>query len=367
MKKHDDAIFKYKNSGGLSDINIDQYHLIHLLTYELIICCIFIDSLYLFSKLYYLVAVISVAGILTSLNLYILIRSKNTFLCGHFVLFILFATVLIANYLVRGINLSFSAWFYVIPVLSVALVGSSGLFIYSILSILVLVGCKIFSHSAYYPLPIGELTVIVWINHLLAFVFIVSTLYSLMSERKRYEQALNNENCLLQLEKDKYHDLACFDQLTNLPNRQYFKLNLETKIASLLSHEHITLFFMDLDNFKFINDYLGHDAGDHILWETARRVRSCFQQDDFVARLGGDEFTAFVVHTKEKDISNEIIKRIDYVFKPAFHFKNQDYYCSMSIGFAIYPDQATSISELINLADQAMYEVKRGKRSDPSK
>lgn len=354
---------KYRDYFDLSDTQY-QYRLICLLSYELLICSIFVDSLYSFTHLYYLVAVISTSGVLISLNLYLLHKTKNTFLCGHFTLFILFLTVLIANYLVRGIGPSLSAWFFVIPILSVALSGTVGLLIYSTLSLLVITAANIFTIHPYYSLPTMELTVINWVNHVLAFIFIVSTIYSLLSENKRHEQALSHKNISLELEKEKYHYLACFDQLTQLPNREYFKLNLKAAIDSLPSDQCITLFFMDLDNLKFINDDLGHDCGDHLLLETANRLRTCFAENDFIARLGGDEFTAFVVHSKRKNISNAMIKRIQKAFKEGFHFKNQIYLSSISIGFAIYPNQANSVSELMRLADQMMYQEKRKKKSN---
>ncbi|WP_231865867.1 GGDEF domain-containing protein [Legionella fallonii] len=315
----------------------------------------------MFGRLYYLVAVLSTAGIVVLLNLYLLIRSKNVFICGHVTLFITFITVLIANYLVRGIGPSFSAWFYVIPTLSLALVGFSGLLIYSSLSLLMIIGCRIFLIPAHYSLPATELVIIDWINHLVAFIIIVSTLDSLLRERNHYAQILRRKNYALQLEKDKYYYLACFDQLTNLPNRQHFKFNLERIITSLPASTYITLFFMDLDNFKSINDDFGHDAGDYVLLEAAKRLRTCFREKDFVARLGGDEFTALVVHSRDEDISKVIIKRIEHAFKQPFHFKNQIYHSSISIGLATYPDKAKTIDELMTLADQAMYQTKREK------
>lgn len=361
MLKHNKFFF-YQAHADLSDIHMRQYFLIKLITYELLICCLLIASLYLFSGLYYLVTVLSTAALMVLLNLFLLIRSKNVLLCGHITLFITFATVFICNYLVRGIGPSFSAWFYVIPTLSLALVGASGLIVYSSLSLLMIIGCRVFVIPAYYTLPAHDLIIIDWINHLVAFIIIVSTLESLMREGKRYEQILNNKNYSLRLEKDKYHYLACFDQLTSLPNRQYFKLNLETIISTLPSNHGVTLFFMDLDNLKLINDDLGHDAGDHLLLETAQRLRSSFREKDFVARLGGDEFIALVVYSRNENISKVIMKRIESAFKQPFHFKKQTFYSSISIGLATYPDKAKNIEELMALADQAMYAIKESKK-----
>ncbi|KTC85929.1 GGDEF domain-containing protein [Legionella drozanskii] len=352
------SIFKYKSNSDLIEAHRRQYYIIQYITVEFFIICALGLYIYISLKLWYLVALIGTATLLGLGNLYLLIRSKNTLFCGHVITLIIFLTVLIANYLVRGIGATFSVWFYIIPVLSVALVGRSGLYVYSILVFLIIVGCRIVSIPPYYSIPDTYLSVIEWVNHLFAFVIIATTLDSLMRESKRYEQLLYNRNYSLQLEKDKYHYLACFDELTDLPNRQYFKFNLEAIVASL-SHQHcVTIFFMDLDNLKHINDHWGHDAGDYLLAETARRLRGCFREADFIARLGGDEFTAIVVHSRGEKISEVITKRIKHAFKQVFKFKNKDFYSSISIGLATYPDDTQSIEELMMLADRAMYLAK---------
>lgn len=350
---------KYKSNSDLVDAHRRQYYLIQYITVEFLIICALVLSLYTYLKLWYLVAMISTASFLGLWNGYLLIRTKNTVFCGHVVTLIIFLTVLLANYLVRGIGPTFSVWFYIIPILSVSLLGRSGLYIYSILILLVIIGCRIVSIPPHYSLSETHLSIVDWLNHLFAFVIIVTTLDSLMRESKRYEQLLNNKNYSLRLEKDKYHYLACFDELTNLPNRQYFKFNLETSIASLPPQHCVTIFFMDLDNLKYINDHWGHEVGDYLLVETAKRLRSCFREVDFIARLGGDEFTAIVVHSQGEKISEVITKRIKHAFKKVFKFKNKDFYSSISIGLATYPDDSQSLEELMMLADRAMYLAKK--------
>jgi diguanylate cyclase (GGDEF)-like protein len=351
----------FKRNSDFIEAHRRQYYLIQYITFEFLIVCAIVFSIYVSLKLWYLVAVIFMASFLGLWNLYLLIRTKNTVFCGHLITIIIFLTILLANYLVRGIGPSFSVWFYVIPVLSVSLVGRSGLYLYSILVLLVIIGCRIVSIPPHYFLSDTHLSIVGWSNYLFAFVIIVTTLDSIMRESKRYEQLLSNKNYSLRLEKDKYHYLACFDELTNLPNRQYFKFNLETIIASLPPQHCVTIFFMDLDKLKHINDHWGHDAGDYLLAETARRLRSCFREADFIARLGGDEFTAIVVHSRGEKISEVITKRIKHAFKQVFSFKNKDFYSSISIGLATYPDDTQSLEELMKLADRAMYLAKKQK------
>ncbi|KTC86429.1 GGDEF domain-containing protein [Legionella brunensis] len=358
--------FKNKSYADIAYANIRPYYLIYSISIELLIVCVFITSFYLFSELYYLTAVIGAAGIIALLNLYLLHRSKNTYLCGHIIALVLFLTVLVSNYLTRGIGTSFSVsvWFYVIPVLSVVLVGRDGLFFYASLSLIVIVGCKLISIPAYYSLPANQLIIIDWVNHLFAFLIIISTLNSFKKMSDQYERLLISKNYSLKCEKDRYNHLAHFDALTHLPNRKYFLLNLEAAMATLPNDQRLTLFFMDLDNFKFINDSLGHSAGDDLLIETAKRLKTCFREQDFVARLGGDEFTAFVKHSRDEDISQEIIKRIELAFQQTFHFKNQDYLSSISVGLASYPEQVKTLDELMALADISMYTAKKQKNKD---
>lgn len=143
------SIFKYKSNSDLIEAHRRQYYIIQYITVEFFIICALGLYIYISLKLWYLVALIGTATLLGLGNLYLLIRSKNTLFCGHVITLIIFLTVLIANYLVRGIGATFSVWFYIIPVLSVALVGRSGLYVYSILVFLIIVGCRIVSIPPY--------------------------------------------------------------------------------------------------------------------------------------------------------------------------------------------------------------------------
>lgn len=342
-----------------SGMHIRQYRLIHFITCELVIVCSIVIYPYVFPRLWYLVALISLGGILALMNLWFLIRTQNTKFCGHALILIIFLTIVGANYLVRGIGASYSLWFYVIPLLAVSLIGRSGLLIYSPLSLIMIIGFGSFSIPAFYHLSPHQLAIIGWANHLFAFLIIVTTLDSLTRENRRYEQLLNDKNYLLHLEKDKYHYLARFDQLTNLPNHQFFKQHLQEIIDSLANNYCVTVFFMDLDNLKYVNDHYGHTVGDQLLLQTARRLLGCFREGDFIARLGGDEFTAIVLHARDEKIPEVIAKRIVHEFNQAFTIENIEHYSSISIGLSTCPDDAQTVVDLIIKADQAMYAAKK--------
>ena len=159
-------------------------------------------------------------------------------------------------------------------------------------------------------------------------------------------------------------DLAHFDQLTNLPNRTLLLDRLAQAISiSSRNNNKISLLFIDLDGFKFVNDTFGHNIGDNLLKEVGKRLLGCIREGDTVARLGGDEF---VVSLLESDLKRAIMvaERILEKLKQPYDFGLKDVIknISGSIGIAEYPDHAGNRSELIEAADKAMYAAKkRGK------
>lgn len=339
-----------------------QSRLIVYITCELLLSSATIIFIYSLSKLWYMASFILISCIIALLNLGYLVRSKNTKLCSHILTSLTLLTIIIANYFVGGTATPYSIWFYVIPLIAVSLLGWSGLVIYSTLSLLMIIVFGTLSIHPFYHLVPNQIVIIEWANHLAAYLIIVTTLASLMQENMWYEKLLTDKNYLLQVDKDKYHYLARFDPLTNLPNRQYFQQKLEDTMDSLPTNHCITVFFMDLDKLKYINDHFGHEAGDHLLRQTARRLQICFRENDFIARLGGDEFTALVVHGQGEDIPKEIAKRIKHEFNQTFTFENIVYHSSISIGLATYPNDAQTTSDLMAKADIAMYAAKKGRR-----
>ncbi|MFC7515429.1 EAL domain-containing protein [Herbaspirillum sp. GCM10030257] len=157
---------------------------------------------------------------------------------------------------------------------------------------------------------------------------------------------------------------ANFDTLTGLPNRRLFRDRLDHDVKKAhRTHQPLALLFIDLDRFKEANDLLGHDIGDQLLVEAARRISGCVRESDTVARLGGDEFTAIL--TELDDLAHvEILaqKMIDTLASP-FHLASEVVYLSASIGITMYPNDASSPENLIRNADQAMYAAKNGGRN----
>lgn len=158
---------------------------------------------------------------------------------------------------------------------------------------------------------------------------------------------------------------ANFDSLTNLPNRNLLHEHLTTAVDNAKrNQEQLAIIMLDLDNFKDVNDSLGHNAGDILLIDTAKRIKQCLRKNDIVARLGGDEFIIVLVGTStDTDIDNIGQKLLNTLAQP-YTIEQKSVYCTASIGIALYPNDALSIDALLRNADQAMYGAKaRGRNS----
>ena len=164
---------------------------------------------------------------------------------------------------------------------------------------------------------------------------------------------------LLEEQTHKLKYLAHHDTLTDLPNRALFKDRLAQSIVSAKRNkEQFALLFIDLDQFKKINDSLGHHVGDQVLVETAKRIQSVLREEDTLARLGGDEFTIIVKNFKNLQAISTISQKIIDVMKEPVTIAIHNLYVTSSIGISVYPDDATSDLNLIKYADAAMYKAK---------
>ncbi|KTD65052.1 EAL domain-containing protein [Legionella shakespearei] len=164
-------------------------------------------------------------------------------------------------------------------------------------------------------------------------------------------------------EKDMLN-LARFDALTQIANRQYFEEKLIEKI-----HEHsienrsMALLLVDFDNFKTINDTLGHPIGDRLLKAATKRMVRCIRQEDFIARLGGDEFIV-LLNKSDTNAAVMVAEKLINVLARTFQFGEYTMRISASVGIALYPETGNSTSDLLKHADIAMYQAKKaGKNS----
>ncbi|HIJ37673.1 MAG TPA: EAL domain-containing protein [Rhodospirillaceae bacterium] len=157
--------------------------------------------------------------------------------------------------------------------------------------------------------------------------------------------------------------LATHDVLTGLPNRTLFHDRLRHALAQARRlKQQVALLFIDLDNFKTINDTLGHDIGDELLKLAAKRLQAVVRDVDTVARLGGDEFTA-LLNDCEAQSAEQIALRIADEMAASFPISGRTLFVSASIGIAFYPGDGTDSASLIKAADSAMYRAKEQGRN----
>ena len=162
----------------------------------------------------------------------------------------------------------------------------------------------------------------------------------------------------------KIQQLAYFDSLTGLPNRSLFLDRLEQEIRKAhRNHKQMSLMFIDLDRFKEINDTLGHDVGDLLLIEAAKRLRACLRETETVARLGGDEFTVIIGEINGLGPVETIAEKIISCLAKPFFLNDETIYLSASIGITVFPDDALTSDELLKNADRSMYAAKKAGRN----
>jgi len=157
---------------------------------------------------------------------------------------------------------------------------------------------------------------------------------------------------------------AHFDALTGLPNRRTLQNRLQAAIAKGPGNATPrALIFIDLDHFKEVNDTLGHDSGDQLLQEAAVRIQACFGTQDTVARMGGDEFTVLLTTVPPQQELEALLQRVLNTLCTAYQLDAEKVYVSASLGVALYPQDATEVTNLLKHADQALYEAKNTGRN----
>jgi len=176
---------------------------------------------------------------------------------------------------------------------------------------------------------------------------------------------LAERNKEIEISRQKSDFQARHDDLTGLPNRRYFSDHLSDCLATAkTTGASKAVLFVDLDNFKTVNDALGHDRGDKLLREVAAQLNESVRDSDFVARLGGDEFAVIAKMKPEnglkgvRAVANRILESLDLSLEGG----GKTYDISASIGIAIFPEDATERTHLLKNADKAMYMAKKAGR-----
>ena len=165
--------------------------------------------------------------------------------------------------------------------------------------------------------------------------------------------------------RDKLKHFANYDSLTELPNRHAYK----HKVSTLITESELmpfSLIFMDLDNFKTVNDSLGHTVGDMLLQQVTKRIKESIGSYELFSRFGGDEFVLLFVGEKSMDEAEQCAILIHQLLEKPFMLKEYEVYTNVSIGISTYPDNALDAETLLQNADVAMYHSKHSGRSQYS-
>ncbi len=170
------------------------------------------------------------------------------------------------------------------------------------------------------------------------------------------------------LAEEKIRQLAFYDALTGLPNRRLLMDRLHQALAvSARSGQHGAVMFLDMDHFKTLNDTRGHDTGDLLLIEVAKRLQDCVRDADTVARLGGDEFVVALealdgTEAEAATAAGLVAEKIRTALSQPYQFQEYEYRTTASVGVSLFYGNQQSVNDLLKRADQAMYQAKMAGR-----
>lgn len=176
--------------------------------------------------------------------------------------------------------------------------------------------------------------------------------------------AIRAEITQRKLAEQRVYHLARHDPLTDLPNRSYFSDKLQETLSNIeQTGEHAALVLLDLDNFKDINDRMGHDMGDKLLIQVAQKLRDCIRGEDTIARFGGDEFVILFTHLAEDNVTateqaENLAQRVRQALNMTFNIDGLQTNGTCSIGLLLFDEKEKSKTELIKQADMALYKAK---------
>lgn len=188
---------------------------------------------------------------------------------------------------------------------------------------------------------------------------LASGLNNMLDHIEKRDAELESELAQRALAEKNLDQLAHYDNVTGLPNRHFFNNYLEDAINQARNaNSQLGVIFIDLDNFKIVNDTLGHQAGDSLLKDVAERIQQALNETDIVCRIGGDEFAIIMKDDAEPAQAEIIAKRIIALLLAAFNVHNNNIYVGASIGISFFPSQAAEMSSLLSNADAAMYHAK---------
>jgi diguanylate cyclase (GGDEF)-like protein len=227
--------------------------------------------------------------------------------------------------------------------------------------------------STWFTLGLSLLAIPVFAG--LIYIFVINNANLILRTKidaSRKQQGLlssKNKQLIEEIEKRKESELklsyqASHDALTGLPNRSYGNQRLQIEIDKAnYNNSNLLVMFIDLDNFKQINDTLGHLAGDEVLKQSTERLINAVGSKELLSRLGGDEFLFIIPDLYDLEVSKKYAEEILKLFDEPFTWNNQKFFVSISIGMSRYPEDGDSTQQLLANADMAMYSAKQDGRN----
>ena len=290
---------------------------------------------------------------------------KGNYKTLAYIMIILFSLLIIYSYYSNPLIFNVNAWYIVLGLPIFLIFGFYASITFAILFMLTIVVINYyFIQSDLQNLAHGFIPIFVsiWFIHMYEVRF-KHYVNLLKHTNNTLEETVKKRTEVLEEQRNILDYQAHYDALTNLPNRIKFQKEIQDITHSAQMHKNnFALLFIDLDQFKKINDSYGHDVGDQVIRITASRIKKSIDTHDKLARLGGDEFTILVEKYKyTKDLEYLAQKVIDTVQEPII-IDNTTMFISCSIGISLYPDDTDAHQDMIKYADTAMYKAKELKR-----
>ena len=230
------------------------------------------------------------------------------------------------------------------------------LLLFMLASVALLTCAALFGWQHFVPLPMGLGRMV---NVSCILLVCASAVWILANDLRQTMQRLQLEIQRVKASEASFTHLAQHDALTNLPNRLLVSDRMAQAIGQARRYgRRAALLYLDLDNFKNINDSLGHDAGDELLKEVAGRLQGAVREMDTVSRQGGDEFLIVLTDVADLDAISAATKHVLNSMTQPFSLKGMQIVTSVSIGVALYPEDGDDFAALLKHADQAMYQAK---------
>lgn len=180
------------------------------------------------------------------------------------------------------------------------------------------------------------------------------------TERGRFRIHIIRDITKRKADEEKILWLAKYDSLTGIPNRANIILHLNEEIKRSLRQEtSFAVMMFDIDQFKYFNDYYGHEAGDIVLKHVATEAQNVLRDGDQIGRLGGDEFVVLLTGVETQSDILKLVSRIQQAVHKEITYKNAQLCVRVSMGISMFPQDAREVNDLLHCADQAMYKVKR--------